>query len=501
MIEKITTTILSILKSKKFFYFVIAVLFIQALWMALTASYPMAFDESFHMGIIQIYSHQWGPILSKTPVDSAQYGELTHDPSYLYHYLMSFPYRIIHPLVNSYAGEIIVMRLLNTGLFIGGLFAFRKLLVRIGASRALTHFSLFMLVLLPVTPFLAAHINYDNMFFWLVPINIWFALNCAETITKSKKVFAKDFILLITIGFLTCLVKYVFLPIFLAIFLYLFFLWIRSGKKKAILKNLVPSFAALSRRVQIGLSLLFIISTGLFIQRYAVNVIEYGNVQPECSKVESVQSCLRYGPWVRNYYLAISAEAPDSVPNPTKALFLPNWFGGMIYRLYFAINYDFDEYSAMPLPIGLAYVVGIVGTIALFVFWKAVLRINQHILLLIAVILFYSLSLLYINFTDYLHYHTMVAINGRYFIPLLPFICIIIGLAFRHVLSVVFKQNSTKAKVLLCVIASLCAANGGGVLTYLIHSDAVWYWQYDPLTGFNLFMKKIATALTIGAPK
>ena len=119
MIEKITTTILSILKSKKFFYFVIAVLFIQALWMALTASYPMAFDESFHMGIIQIYSHQWGPILSKTPVDSAQYGELTHDPSYLYHYLMSFPYRIIHPLVNSYAGEIIVMRLLNPVRFIG----------------------------------------------------------------------------------------------------------------------------------------------------------------------------------------------------------------------------------------------------------------------------------------------------------------------------------------------------------------------------------------------
>lgn len=499
--KKLASKIVSILKSKKFFYLIVGLLVIQAGWMAFTASYPMAFDESFHLGIIQIYAQQWSPILTHTPAHSAQFGELTHDPSYMYHYLMSFPYRIIHFFVHNFVAEVIIMRFLDIGLFVGGLFGFRKLLIRMGASQALTHFSLLMLVSLPVTPFLAAHINYDNMLFLLLPINVMFTLDCIDSITKKNTLSAKTIVKYLALGMMTCLVKYVFLPIFFIATLYIVGIWIYNNKRRDVLKSVWFSFTTLSLYVKIGLVVTLIISSGLFLQRYAVNLVEYHDIQPDCTKVESLNDCLQYGPWARNYYLEAQASLPGATLNPTETLFLPNWVGGLIYRLYFAINYDFHEYAPMPLPIAMAYVIGIIGLILSFVFWRSIFRVNRHIWLLIAITVAYALSLLYVNFTEYLRFDKMVAINGRYFIPLLPFIFLIIGLAYRRFLSVVAGNRVVFAKGALSLATILIASQGGGILTYLIHSDAVWYWKGDPLTSFNLEAKKIVTPLVIGAKK
>src|SRR5689334_19618168 len=67
----------------------------EALWVALSAVYPMAFDEDFHLGVIKIYAHQWLPFLSDNAVNTGQFGALSRDPSYLYHWLMSFPFRLV----------------------------------------------------------------------------------------------------------------------------------------------------------------------------------------------------------------------------------------------------------------------------------------------------------------------------------------------------------------------------------------------------------------------
>jgi hypothetical protein len=499
--QHIARKIITFLGSIKFFYIVIAVLVIGAGWMALTASYPMAFDESFHLGIIQIYAHQWSPILTATPPNSGSFGELTHDPSYLYHYLMSFPYRLIDHFTHNFVVEAVFMRFLNIGLFVIGLIAFQKLLIRIGVSAALTHFSLLMLVLLPVTPFLAAHINYDNMLFMLVPMNLLLAYTCIDAITKKGVLPAKNLMILLSIGALTCLVKYVFLPIFVTIIIYLLVVWLRNRNRKAIADSIWTSFKKLGLPIKLSLVILFIVSSGLFLQRYGVNVVEYGNVQPDCSKVEGLESCLQYGPWARNYYLQAQAQSPESIPDPVSTLFLPYWFGGLVYRLYFAINYDFHEYAPMPLPITMSVVIAVSGMVLTIIFWRSILRINRHIWLLVAIILAYALSLLYVNYTEYLRFDTMVAINGRYFIPLLPFIFVIIGLAYRRLITVIMPRRIIVAKTSLAVVAILVALQGGGVLTYLVHSEPVWYWKGDPLTSFNVTAQNIATHLIIGAKK
>ena len=503
MWNSVSNKIISILGSKKFLCVIIAVLVLGAGWIAITASYPMAFDESFHLGIIQLYAHQVSPILTSVPASSAgQFGELTHDPSYLYHYLMSFPYRLIELLTKDFVTQVIIMRFINIALFAGGIVAFRKLLIRIGASSALTNFSLLMLVLLPVAPFLAAHINYDNMLFLLLPINLWFVLGCVQSITNKSKVDARDIILMLSLGALTSLVKYVYLPIFAASVIYVIVLWLWNKKRSAILHSVLVSFKSMKTVVKVGLIVALVISTGLFMQRYGVNIVMYHDVQPDCAKVETVENCLKYGPWARNYGLEAAAQSATTRPTPMALpVFLVSWVNALIYKLYFAINYDFTEYAPMPLPFAMAYIVGIIGVFLVAFFWRSILKVNKHILLFVTIIAAYALSLIYVNYTEYLRFDKIVAVNGRYFMPLLPFIFIIIGLACRRLLAKFWPLNMNVVKGSLVVLATLVALQGGGAMTYLIHSEPVWYWKNDPLTSFNTSSQKIITSLVIGAKK
>ncbi|MEP7205128.1 MAG: DUF2142 domain-containing protein, partial [Candidatus Saccharibacteria bacterium] len=420
----------------------------------------------------------------------------------LYHYLMSFPYRLIDGLIGDYLTKLIIMRFINIGLFVGGLFIFRKLLLRLGASSALTHFSLLMLVLLPVTPFLAAHINYDNMLFLLLPLNLLLVLNCVQSMSRQHQLEAKGLILMIVAGLLTSLVKYVFLPIFAASIVYLLAVWIWDKQRRVLHRTVLSSFKALRLSVKVGLVVALVVSSGLFLQRYGVNVVKYHSIHPDCSRVQPIEDCLQYGPWARNYKLKVAAQSSTSRPVPQSLPeFIPSWTNALIYKLYFAINYDFKEYAPMPLPISMAYLIGGLGIILTLAFARPLRRANRHILLPVVVTLAYGLSLLYVNYTEYRSFDSMVAVNGRYFIPLLPFIFVIIGLAYRQVISKYWPTRAIIIKSSLVIVATVVALQGGGMLTYLIHSEPIWYWPNDPLTAFNVEAQKIVTSLVIGAQK
>jgi hypothetical protein len=70
MLNRILHTIYRVLSSRRFFLVIIGIFVVEAAWFALTAQYPMAFDENYHFGIIQIYSHQWLPFITKVPPGS-----------------------------------------------------------------------------------------------------------------------------------------------------------------------------------------------------------------------------------------------------------------------------------------------------------------------------------------------------------------------------------------------------------------------------------------------
>ncbi len=55
--------LISLLGSTQFFWAIVALFVVQALWIALSSHYPMAFDEDFHLGIIRLYAHHLSTLL------------------------------------------------------------------------------------------------------------------------------------------------------------------------------------------------------------------------------------------------------------------------------------------------------------------------------------------------------------------------------------------------------------------------------------------------------
>lgn len=499
--KKIIPTTLTVLHSRKFFLIVVGLLVIQAAWLALTARYPMAFDENFHFGIIKLYAHQWSPFFLSTPPDSAAYGDLVRNPSYLYQYLMSFPYRFLTLFIHNETAQIIILRFVNIGLFVAGLFAFRRLLLRLRITPAIAHVSLLMLVTIPVVPFLAGQINYDNLLFLLIPIVTLLTLTCAQTLLQSGHLPAKTFITLLVLCMLSSLVKYAFLPIFLALMLYLIALIIYRKLHKTILSSSVHSFRGLKTTTKVILIVSLIVAGGLFLERYGINIVKYHSLQPDCAKIETLDQCLQYGPWARNYTIKANNEAAGGmVPlDPAPKLFLASWVIGMVHRLYFAINYDYVNYYGLPVPIVLAAVIGTIGLILCVIFCRRIFRTNPHLLLIALVVTVYVLSLLYVNYTDYLKFKTMLAINGRYLILILPFLFAFLAMAYGAFIQRVVHKRAATYKVSLVVVVLLLSLQGGGVLTYIIRSDKGWYWPNQTVITVNTSVKKALSPLILGA--
>ncbi len=497
MVNKISHSIYRVLSSNKFFYVIIGLLIIQAAWFALTAQYPMAFDENYHFGLIQIYSHQWLPFINNAPANSAIYGEITRYDSYLYHYLMSFPYRIIASFIHQQSAQIIIMRFLNIGLFAGGMILFRQLFNRLKISKTMINFSLLMLVLIPAVPFLAATINYDNLIFVLVPLIASLALDCRDGIVLSGKIPVTRFILLITVGILGSLVKYPFLPIFGATIIYLAVIFIRTSSKATLIKATANSFKSLRHWLQVTLIIAMIISGGLFIERYGVNLFQYHSLEPECSKIQATSYCVQYGPWARNNRITTNIIDNDPDYDPQMFLFVPYWFGGMIYRLYFAINYDYSNDLPLPIPITIAAIIGFIGLIILVVFRKIIISIDRRLLLFVTILALYIGAIFYINLTEYLRYRTMLAVNGRYLVIVLPFLFILMGLAYRQLFKRLVKKRLESFVNIFAVVIILLLLQGGGMFTYLIRGESGWYWQDKSVIDFNLNLKNIISPLII----
>jgi len=500
MLKRILHTIYSVLSSRRFFLVIIGLFIVEAAWFALTAQYPMAFDENYHFGIIQIYSHQWLPFITKVPPGSGIYGNLTRYDSYMYHYLMSFPYRFITLFIHSEIVQIIILRFINIGLFVGGLFLFRKLLRRVHISEGISNLSFLMFILVPIVPFLAATINYDNLTFLMVPVLAGLALTCAQALRdKKRSIPPVSFILLLAVGGLSSLIKYAFLPVFLAVILYLLVLYIRTPGKKELWKAFGRAFLKIRRPLQIILIIFALISAGLFIERYGVNLVKYHSIEPDCSRLQSLNSCLEYGPYARNYNHKQLVASGNAIIDPPIIFFIPVWIGGMMYRLFFAINYDYSNYSPLPLPLIISSLIGAFGIVLSIIYRRFILRIDRHILLLLAIIFVYTLSLFYDNFIDYLQYKTPLAVNGRYLVLVLPLIFPIIAISFKQFFQKVFKSRAGTALIILAVASFVLMLDGGGALTQIDRANAYWYIDNPPVVQANLAVKKALYPVILGS--
>jgi hypothetical protein len=489
--KKFLDSLAAFISTRRFFWIIIGIFLFSAIWISLSADFSEAFDENFHFGLVQVYSHYWLPFLTRQPPNANAYGAVTRDNSYLFHYLMSFPYRITTLFTKSLMVQVIVLRLIDVAMFAYGIYIFQKVLIRAGISAGLTNMVLFVFVMIPITPQLAGQINYDDLIFPCVAWATYLSFDVIDSI-KAKKVQIKPALSLLILCLFTSIVKYTFLPIFLGISIYLIYLLFRQyqGHVADGFKSLWTSWKRTSRRAQIILVILLVISFGMFAQRYAINLAEYHAISPDCSSVLSVKACSAYSPWYYDYVTHAGLLKQGSTvkfDNPLNYLF--QWIYWMWYRLYFAIsgvNNSYQNFPPLPIVSGISSLVFVVGAALLAIYRKKIFKNNQYLVFFFIISVCYLAILWTAGYSEYHYTNVLQAMNGRYLLPVLILVGAYCGKGFSLLLK---KSNHQKAAVSLVVAVLLL--QGGGVLTFISRSNATWYWPNQTVIDVNSFARKI----------
>jgi hypothetical protein len=494
--KNIITRLSAILKSRHFFAVVMAFFIFESAWIAFSAIYPQAFDEDFHFGLIQVYSHYWLPFLSSQPPHANAFGAVARDPSYLYHYLMSFPYRLIALFVHGQTAQIILLRLINIGIFASGLVLFRRVLLRVGVSVSLTNISLLLFVLIPVAPQLAAQINYDNL---LLPLIGWVCLLTFKMTDeiKRKQPSVRTLITLLSVCLLSSLVKYEFMPIFLGVIIFILLLAHQSYRRKIRLlsSQLWKNWLQQSWRLKVVLLSILIISTGMFVQRDGLNLIEYHTLSPDCATVLNVQDCSAYSVWDHDYTSHQLVVSSVTKVNSNPIDYVGQWIYWLWYRLFFAINgpaSSFTNYPPLPLPSIAFVLIGVTGVIAILKWHRRIFDNSPYIVFLSIVTILYISALMADGYLKYHYTDVLELMNGRYLLPVLLLGAAVVGKAFSVAL-----RRTPILKGGLAIIAIIFFMQGGGFLTFISRSDSSWDWQNSTVIKVNNAARRVADPVLI----
>jgi hypothetical protein len=491
----------SIFQSKFFYVFVIAFFVFESAWLALSGVFPGAFDENFHFGLIQVYSHYWLPFLKNQPPNANAFGAVFRDPSYLYHYFMSFPYRLIQVFTHDQTIQILLIRFIDIGLFAVGLIIFRKILLRVKLSKPLANISILLFALIPIVPQLASQINYDDLLFPLIAITVLLTFNVVDQL-RAKEPSLKSFLSLATICTITSLVKYAFLPIFLGIVIFILYLVFKIyGKKMSEFFKQLFSFK--ENKVQlIILSILFVISLGMFFQRDVINLIEYHSVEPSCNKVLTVSECSSYSVWNADYSRhesLIKAKPLHEASLMNIFSFSYEWVYWMWYRLFFVVNGPVSlntNYPPLPLPAATFLIVFILGVFSLYRWRKYIFRENIYLSLLLLLSLIYIISLFLQAYSTYRYTGYLENMNGRYLLPVMLFLAAIFGSAISKELG-----KSVYKKTIIGLLVILLFLQGGGFITFISRSDATWDQNNQTIIKINNAFRKVTNKVVVHGDK
>lgn len=468
-LSRLNRQLYAALGSRVFFSVILGLFGISAAFVALTSLYPMAFDEDFHLGIIKIYAAHplpWG--FSETRA-MAKFGNVPHDTSWLFHWLMSFPYNFFHTLGLNETTIIFCLRFINIALFVVSAIVMKKILQKTGLTRAITNLIIIAWLLIPISSQIAGQINYDNLLLLIFVT----ATALAQTILskiKQLKIPLLELAWLAIVLLLGTATKYAFLPVLLGMGLVIAVaLWrsrhfIMTGWKKQ-LRTIPVTLLILT-------SIVGIFSIGVN-YRYVSNLFEFRTINPSCDATFATDDCLQYGVYARNKNYIEHKSSTFHPKNPVN-YFVSEWIPGLTQRLFFAVagptnHYDTRQPAIIPL-VTYCFMVGL-GLLAALIHWKITLR-TPYFWLLFLPMLLYILALFVDLYDSYRETGVPVALNGRYLVPFIP---IVAALCFKGLQKFnIFKPYD---KVIVTVILLIIATTGGGTATYIVQSKPNWFYS------------------------
>lgn len=497
LIRAAHTLLLQGLRSNKFFYATTLLFIISAGWIALSNSFPLIFDENYHLGVIDIYSRQISPFIDVQPDEAKYYGDITRDPSYLYHYLMSFPYRLIGLFTDDIVAKIVILRFINIGLVALSLLYWRRVVRRLGLGQAGANVVILFFCLVPLVPYTAAHINYDNLVLLLLPLLFLSLLKLVDT--KQSLAY-----LLLAAGIAGILgvVKFSMLPVVLiaAVAAVVILLW---RYRKQIFSRLKGSLKFTSRPLLIIALVVVLVGVGLFGERYGINYISYGSHTPDCLELHSYQECSENSVWIRNYNAAKSAENLDRselwspyeystkrwIPHIFNDLFITGAFADASTEIHQFMPQQLMARSGSQLARQISAIAFVVGILAVIVVWRHFpSRAAKYIL--IGSFLVYAAALWITNYSSYYELGRIYATQGRYMIPFIIPVVATIVLASTIVL-----RRWPYVGIILLIIFMLGFFQAAGALTYIIYSQPSWQWDLGYFREWNTALREVLTPL------
>ena len=359
-----------------------------------------------------------------------------------------------------------------------------------GASPALSNILLLVFALIPVSSLLAGQINYDNLFIPLVGLLMLWVVEFDVKLKATKAADSQILIKIAALGLFGSLVKYAYLPFFVAgvIYIVLSLVWNYRLDIKKFGADLINSFKIIDARTK---WLLIIVSALLLLlcgERYGVNMARYKTPVPDCGQVMSYNECKEFGPWIR-----------DFDPHPA-SYFWHDWLYGMWFRLFFMVDgpdTQFQTRGPLTLPaftfIGVVVAVVAAGIFMATKLWRAYgFRIGIPLFMSV----FYALVLWTNGYSSFSKTGKPVAINGRYLLPvLLPFLAV--GMI---AITLILKKND-RLKVVLASLMLLAFIWGGGILTFILRSNDAWYWNNSAVKTVNNSTRNLIGPIVPGYEK
>ena len=148
------------------------------------------------------------------------------------------------------------------------------------------------------------------------------------------------------------------------------------------------------------------------------------------------------------------------------------------------------------LPSAAAIVIFVASITAVVFYWRQVFRGNPFLVFLLLLVTIYTVILWTQNYGQYLETGRPVAINGRYYIPLLLPLAVVFGRALGVAL-----EPWKNAKIWIAAAAILFFWQGGGVFSFILRSDSAWYWPNPAVTQVNSAAQKVLDPVMYEGPK
>jgi hypothetical protein len=476
VIKKAEKIAVDFLGSSWFFVALLVLFVFETGWLAITSNFPMAFDEGYHFALIQFFAHHLNPIITSQPSSTYAVGNIVHNPSWLYHYLLSFPYRLVAHFTGSIRIQVTSLRFINIAIAVCSLVILRKVCRAIRMSVSTTNIVLLLFALTPVVCILSSQINYDNLVLLFVTATMYVTITCLRAL-KANKLPITQLLGLLCLCLYGSLVKYSFLPIFVAVMLLFGWVVIRQGDKILDQKKVVKYWQQTSKPKLYSLVVLTIVGFGLFASFYGYDAVKYHNPVPACNQVLSISDCEHYYAWDRNYELAVNrASAP---PTSSAVVYSYHWLTTVWYQLYGDVIPTGGIVSVLPVFYGVILLLTGIAVLCTLTQLKQLLTRYPQLLSLGLIAFVYLLFLWSRNYHDYRDLGVAVAVQGRYLVPVLIYFYALLVLGVQSALEK-RKNVGSIIQTGLVVITVVSFVVFGGFVRYITAITPKDPWPTKP---------------------